>query len=61
MSGLAERYEKRYPDTGISEAQKEERMERLVFKEEGRSPRRSKRARGMIVPELPWIVKGCGR
>ena len=54
MSALAEQYEKRYPETGIPEAQKEERMERILFKEQGRSARRTSRNRGIVVPALPW-------
>jgi hypothetical protein len=54
MSALAEQYEKRHPETGIPEAQKEERMERLLFKQERQSLRRTKRARGIVVPPLPW-------
>lgn len=54
MSTKAERYEKRYPDTGCSEAQKEERMERMDFKDEVRLLHRTSRNRGIIVPELPW-------
>ena len=60
MSALAEQYEARYPDTGIPEAQKEERMERELFKHERRSLRRTSRNRGIVVPELPWL-RGCGR
>ena len=51
---LAREYERRYPETGIPEAQKAERMERLAFKEERRSLRRSGRTRGIVVPALPW-------
>lgn len=58
MSALADKYEKRYPETGIPEAQKEERMERILFKEEQGSLRRTWRNRGIIVPELPWQKKG---
>jgi len=54
VSALAEQYEKRYPETGIPEAQKEERMERILFKEQGRSARRTSRNRGIVVPALPW-------
>ncbi len=54
MGGLAERYEALYPDTGISEAQKEERMERELFKAEAKRGSRSNRNRGIVVPELPW-------
>ena len=60
MSALAEQYEKRHPETGIPEAQKEERMERELFKHERRSLRRTSRNRGIVVPELPWL-RGCGR
>ncbi|MCR4340778.1 MAG: hypothetical protein NUW01_12930 [Gemmatimonadaceae bacterium] len=51
---LITEYERRYPDTGISDAQKQERMERLAFKEEGESRRRTGRTRGIVVPALPW-------
>lgn len=54
MSALADQYEKLYPETGIPEAQKEERMERMLFKDEQRSLRRTGRTRGIVVPELPW-------
>lgn len=54
-STLAKRYEKRYPETGIPEAQKEERMQRIDFKEERRALRRTGRTRGIIVPSTaPW-------
>ena len=56
MSALAEQYEKRHPETGIPEAQKEERMERLMFKEERQSLQRTQRTRGIVVPHLPWTV-----
>ena len=52
---LAGEYEKRYPETGIPDAQKEERMERLIFKEEKAFHRRSGRTRGIIVPRLKWL------
>ena len=51
---LAGEYEKRYPETGIPDAQKQERMERLIFKEERALHRRSGRTRGIIVPALLW-------
>lgn len=54
MSKLADQYEKRYPGTGASEAQKEERMERMLFKEEKRSLQRTSRNRGLVVPRVPW-------
>jgi hypothetical protein len=55
MPTKAERYEQRYPETGCSEAQKEERMERLDFKDEARTLRRTGRNRGIVVPDLPWL------
>lgn len=58
MSALADQYEKLYPETGIPEAQKEERMERILFKQEGRSLRRTGRTRGIVVPALPWKKEG---
>ena len=51
---LAAEYEKLYPDTGCSEAQKEERMQRLIFKEERALHRRTGRNRGIVVPTLKW-------
>ncbi len=54
MTKLADSYEQLYPGTGASEAQKHERMERILFKEERSSARRTGRQRGIIVPELPW-------
>lgn len=49
----AEQYEQRYPETGIGEAQKEERMQRLEFNEERQALRRTTRNRGITVPRLP--------
>lgn len=54
MPTPVERYDKRYPDTGVGEAQKQERAERLAFKEDRKALRRTSRTRGIIVPELPW-------
>lgn len=54
-SEKAEAYERRYPGTGCSEAQREEREDRLRFKEERRTDRRTSRNRGIVVPELPWL------
>lgn len=54
MGSKAERYEQQFPGTGISDAQKEERMERIDFKQESSALRRTGRNRGIIVPELPW-------
>lgn len=50
----AENYERLYPQTGIGDAQKQERMERKVFKAETRQLRRTGRNRGIVVPELPY-------
>ena len=65
MPSKSERYEKRFPGTGISDAQKEERMERIDFKQESAALRRTGRNRGIIVPRLPWHddddVKETGR
>ncbi len=58
MSSLAEQYEKRYPGTGASEAQKEERMDRIRFKEERALLRRTGRTRGIVVPALPVDAEG---
>jgi hypothetical protein len=55
MSENAARYEKQYPGTGCEENQKEERQERMDFKAEARSLRRTSRNRGIVVPELPWL------
>lgn len=54
-SAKARRYERVAPQTGISEAQAEERMDRRDFKEERRTHRRTGRNRGIIVPALPWL------
>ena len=51
---LAAEYESRWPETGCSESQKEERMERVLLKEDKRTHRLSMRNRGIIVPRLPW-------
>lgn len=54
-SPKARAYERLYPETGCSEAQKEERMDRLTFKEERQAGLRTGRNRGIVVPELPWL------
>lgn len=46
-SRKAKRYERRFPETGCPEAQKEERIERLDLKE-------GRRMRSILIPELPW-------
>jgi len=55
MPSLAEQYETKYPNTGCGEAQKQERMERIKFKEERAALHRTWRNMGIIVPRLPWI------
>lgn len=55
---LAERYESMYPDTGIPDAQKQERMERLLHKQEARQGRRAGRTGGIVVPRLPLTPEG---
>ena len=54
MPSAADRYERLYPGTGIGDAQKQERMERLDFKSEVQTLRRTGRNRGVVIPELPW-------
>lgn len=51
---LAAEYERLYPNTGCGDAQKTERMERILFKEDRSTHRRTHRTRGIIVPALPW-------
>ena len=58
-SELVRRYETAYPGTGIPDAQKQERAERILFKAERVSHRRTGRSRGIIVPDLPWQAKGA--
>jgi hypothetical protein len=55
---LAAEYERRYPDTGCSEAQKEERMERLLFNEDKQALRRTTGTRGIVVARRPWLGRG---
>lgn len=50
----AQRYERLYPGTGISDAHKQERMERIDFKEERKQLKRTSRNRSFVVPALPW-------
>ncbi len=50
MASRAEKYEAAFPGTGIPEAQKEERYERMEFKQERHTLRRSGRNRGIVVP-----------
>lgn len=50
---LADQYESRYPGALADEAQKQERMERLLFKEEQQTLRRTGRTRGVVIGRLP--------
>lgn len=47
-------YEQRFPGTGISAAQAEERGERLALKEDRQTHRRTTRDRGITVPAEAW-------
>lgn len=53
MASLADQYERRFPGAVTDEAQKQERMERLLHREERQSLRRTMRNRGVVVPSLP--------
>lgn len=53
-SRAVEEYRRRFPETGVPAAQEQERAERLAFKQERRSLRRTGRTRGVVVPDLPW-------
>lgn len=55
---LATEYDKRYPGVEIPAAQKEERMQRLIFKEERLSLHRSTRNRGVVFTRLPLDENG---
>lgn len=50
----AARYERRFPGTGVSDAQAAERMERLDLKEKVTNEGGRKASRFFSVPELPW-------
>jgi hypothetical protein len=50
MPSKADKYEALYPQTGCSEAQKEERYDRLTFKAERQTGRRTVRNRGVVIP-----------
>lgn len=54
MSKATERYDALYPEVGIGDAQKQERGERLAFKEDRALHRRTTRTKGVVVPSLPW-------
>lgn len=53
-SELAREYERRFPGAVSDESQRVERMERLAFKEERQTHRRTGRTRGIVIPPLPW-------
>jgi len=55
MTKKSDAYEKKYPGTGISEAQKHERMERLEFKERKAGTGRTSGSRFVSVPDMPWL------
>jgi hypothetical protein len=56
MTEKSDKYEKRYPNTGISEAQKHERWDRIEFKERKKEGLISGRtSRFMSVPDMPWL------
>ena len=72
MSKLADQYEKLYPGTGVSEAHAEERMERILFKNERDSLQRTARTNTFVVPDsfegfedsdttCKWVEIGPGR
>lgn len=50
----AAQYERLYPGAASDEGQRAERMDRLAFKEERQSHRRTGRQRGVLIPALPW-------
>ena len=52
MHPKAKAYEKLYPNTGVSESQAIERMERI---EQKRAPGVTRSSRLFSVPELPWL------
>lgn len=53
MGSLAEQYERRFPGATSDEAQKTERMERILHREERDSLRRTGRTRGVVIGRLP--------
>ena len=50
----AQRYEQRYPGTGASEAQKEERQQRDDLKEAKRTDHTTSKTRYFTFPSIPW-------
>jgi hypothetical protein len=55
MPSEAERYEQRFPQTGVGESQAQERMQRLDFREEVQTHRRTTRNRGIVVPDCKFF------
>jgi len=53
----ADNYERLYPETGVGEAQAQERMERKVFKAEPGQHLRTGRNRGIVVPRIPYLER----
>ncbi len=58
VGDLAAAYERRFPATGIPEAQKQERMERLLHREERQTLHRTNSTRGIVIPALPLDENG---
>lgn len=50
----AQRYERAFPGTGISEAHKQERQERIDFKEAKKNLHTTARTRCFTFPRIPW-------
>ena len=63
MADLARSYEGLFPGTDVPDAQKEERMDRIRFKQTSsvRSLRRRNRTQGIRVPEYAACFDGDGR
>jgi len=53
-SARAQEYERLYPDAVGDESKRAERMDRLAFKDERQTGRRTGRTRGIVVPDIPW-------
>lgn len=50
----AAKYERLYPGAAADEGQRAERWDRLAFKEERKTGRRTGRNRGVVIPDLPY-------
>ena len=57
MSKKADAYERKYPNTGISEAQKEARQHKIEWKEHKAGTGKTSGSRFVSVPDLPWLHK----